>query len=382
MTRDRQIFDIGFRAAIGYGDNHHHHKGAQADKVFAAAMAEIDGNKPDPNREHREKLIDEMFGPNVTPEKFAPPPSSEPKERLGGEDACPYCGAEIDKDSPGAKFYECGTWSLGGQSSFCKVVQEKQSSTQRVAELESQNRELAEHMLAAGKAWKARFQDAEAALASKTCQKCHVDGYWFHATKQAENERDAHAAQIQSLTAERDRWAASQTELLTQLSAATEKAFALERYCGLNYLQSDYPTVDAMRKELEFVKGELAAANKRFAALPDKYGDTRMTIGQLIEKLTAAKDSGEFCDIIDREFLFGAHGQWFTRDCPPHQLLRDIRGLVWAVVQQLSAAQSKLGAEGGGETIYRCGTCGSKLTPVRPGKHQCDNPSCPTNNEA
>lgn len=61
-------------------------------------------------------------------------------------------------------------------------------------------------------------------------------------------------------------------------------------------------------------------------------GDSRITIRQLVELFRAAKDANEFCDIIDREFLFGAHGQWFTRDYPPHQLLKDIRGLVWAAI--------------------------------------------------
>lgn len=113
-----------------------------------------------------------------------------------------------------------------------------------------------------------------------------------------------------------------------------------ERDKARGVLQVANETSRRRGEERDHLQSELAAANKRFADLPDKYskdGDSQ-TIGQLVEMLTKAKDCDEFCDIIDREFLFGAHGQWFSRDYPPHNLLRDIRGLVWAVIQQLAAA--------------------------------------------
>lgn len=40
-SRDRAIFDAGFRACRSFGDNHAHYHGEQADRVFASAMEEI-----------------------------------------------------------------------------------------------------------------------------------------------------------------------------------------------------------------------------------------------------------------------------------------------------------------------------------------------------
>lgn len=41
MKRVRAVFDAGFNACRGYGDNHHHYRGEQADSIFAVAMKRL-----------------------------------------------------------------------------------------------------------------------------------------------------------------------------------------------------------------------------------------------------------------------------------------------------------------------------------------------------
>jgi hypothetical protein len=55
-----------------------------------------------------------------------------------------------------------------------------------------------------------------------------------------------------------------------------------------------------------------------------------ITVGEIVDKLLAARDVNAFCDVMDDEFLFGAWGD-YLRDVPS-SLLRDIRGLAWALV--------------------------------------------------
>lgn len=89
--------------------------------------------------------------------------------------------------------------------------------------------------------------------------------------------------------------------------------------------------------ELDRLTKRVAELEARTSGLNVKYGrdhSSRMTIGQLAEKLLSATDSENFCDIIDAEFLFGCHKDTF--DGPVNfWACKDVRGIVWHLVRQV-----------------------------------------------
>ncbi len=145
-------------------------------------------------------------------------------------------------------------------------------------------------------------------------------------------------------------------ELETALTAAREKlreqAQAQQQYTDtidreirnhFRHFGYELPKIDGpiWQAVTQFVAN---AATQRLAAIDVKYGKydrQQMTIRELVEKLAACKTTEEFCSTIDECFLIGAHGDWFSRDNPPHSLLRDIRGLVWAALQHSKTAENK-----------------------------------------
>ncbi len=65
------------------------------------------------------------------------------------------------------------------------------------------------------------------------------------------------------------------------------------------------------------------------------HGDSP-TMGDLIDELIAAESSDDFCDLLDKRFLFGAWHHAIEFADP--KFLRDVRGLLWGLREKLKDA--------------------------------------------
>ena len=79
---------------------------------------------------------------------------------------------------------------------------------------------------------------------------------------------------------------------------------------------------------------------ERKTDLPVKYGrdhHARITLGELVAKISAAGSEEEFYDLLDAEFLYGCWSHAVRE--PGVDFARDLRGLIWGLVQQAKGAK-------------------------------------------
>lgn len=70
---------------------------------------------------------------------------------------------------------------------------------------------------------------------------------------------------------------------------------------------------------------------------PVKYARDCMdktTIGDILDKVEAAGDDDEACDILDREFLHGAWGHVMSEIRERHLFGKDLRGIIIAALRR------------------------------------------------